>query len=393
MIRLGVIGCGSRISGMISGPFREVEPDIRVVGVVDPDEENARSRLAECDRKDVVFYPDPAAMIKGAKLDALAIGTRCNLHAPYAVDVAKYDIPLFLEKPVATSMDQALALEQAFEDSKCEVIVSFPLRVSPLCLLAREFIEQGAVGSPEHILGVNYVPYATCYWEFGYRDYEVTQGLFLQKATHDFDYMSFLMDASIVRVAATYTRGRIFGGNKPAGLMCSKCDEADTCLESPENRKRNGSGGVIADHLCVFGSDCGSPETGINEDSSSAIFEFASGVHGAYTQVFCTRRDAATRGATVSGYHGTVNFDWYTNELKRVRHHAPFSDKVTAGGGASHFGGDSELSHDFVGVIRGKSKSRTPIWAGIQSVYTCLAAKESAETGKFIAVRQVGSCG
>jgi hypothetical protein len=30
------------------------------------------------------------------------------------------------------------------------------------------------------------------------------------------------------------------------------------------------------------------------------------------------------------------------------------------------------------------------IWTGIQSVYACLAAKESAETGRMVKVRQVG---
>jgi predicted dehydrogenase len=126
----------------------------------------------------------------------------------------------------------------------------------------------------------------------------------------------------------------------------------------------------------------------MNEDSSSALLEYASGVHGVYTQVFYSRRDAGTRGATVSGYHGTVSFDWYKNELRRVRHHAPFSDTVKAGAGLSHFGGDIELARDFIAVIRGKGKSRTPIWTGIQSAYTCLAAKQSAKTGRFVKVRQ-----
>ena len=31
------------------------------------------------------------------------------------------------------------------------------------------------------------------------------------------------------------------------------------------------------------------------------------------------------------------------------------------------------------------------IWEGIQSVYACLAAKESAQTQQFVEVRQVGS--
>ena len=393
MVRLGVVGHGQRISSMIKNPFRQIEPELRVVGIVDPDEPGARSRLGDCDKQDAVFYTSLDEMMRKAELDALAIGTRCNLHTPYAIQAAAYDVPLFLEKPVAISMDQAVSLEHAFESAKCPVVVSFPLRVTPLCVLTRQYIAEGAVGTPEHVLASNYVPYGTVYWDQAYRNFAITQGLFLQKATHDFDYLCYLLGSPVVRVAAMHTRGRVFGGDRPADLHCSACSEQDSCLESPGNRERNGSGGTHADHACVFGVDCGSPEAGMNEDSSSALLEFASGVHGAYTQVFYSRRDSGTRGATISGYHGTLRFDWYTNELHRVRHHASFSDTIRASGGASHFGGDIELARDFIGVIRGKAESRTSIWMGVRSVYTCLAAKRSAETGAFVDVRQVGSVG
>jgi predicted dehydrogenase len=270
------------------------------------------------------------------------------------------------------------------------VLVSFPLRVSPLCELARERIAAGHVGTPEHVLAVNYVPYGTVYWEQEYRNYSITGGLFLQKATHDFDYLCYLLDSRITRVAATAHYGGIFGGNKPANLRCSACDEQETCLESPQNRRRNGSGGSLEDHPCVFSVACGTAATGTNEDTSSALVEFASGVHGVYTQVFFSRRDAAARGATVSGYHGTIDFDWYRNELRYVRHHRPFTDHVGAGQGLSHFGGDAELGRNFVGMIAGMEKSRAPIQAGIASVYACLAARESARTGRFVEVRQPG---
>ena len=390
MIRIGVAGYGNRINGVISHILRKVEPDIRVVGVVDPDEAGVRTRLAECDRDDVVFYPNLDAMVRRGELDALAVGTRCNLHAPYAIQAAKYDLPMYLEKPVAVNMRQAAGLERAFENSRCQVVVSFPLRVSPLCVLARRYVAEGAVGAPVHIAAVNYVPYGTTYWEGGYRNYKITQGLFLQKATHDFDYMTYVMGEPIVRVAAMMTQGKVFGGDKAAGLKCSECDERLTCLESPENRTRAQTGGRRDDHLCPFSIDCGTPETGLNEDCSSALVEFASGAHGIYTQVFYARRDAGTRGATVSGHLGTVMFDWYTNELKRVRHHAPFSATERAGEGASHFGGDSELAYDFIGLIKGTAKSRSPIETGIRSVYSCLAAKQSAERGQFVKVRQFG---
>jgi predicted dehydrogenase len=389
-MRIGVIGNGHRISNVVHKVIAEVEPAVRVVAVIDPDEPGARSRLSDEENEDVVFYDDVDGMMRNANLDGVAIGTRCNLHASYASQVARYDVPLFLEKPVAVNMDQALQLERAFEHSRCPVVVSFPLRVSPLCRLARTYVEGGVIGGAEHVLGVNFVPYGSVYFEKAYRNYDITQGLFLQKATHDFDYLMYLVGKPIVRVAAVMTQGRVFGGSKPSGLWCSECREAATCEESPQRRARNLSGGAVADHPCVFGEDIGSPNTGMNEDSSSALLQFADGTHGAYTQVFFTRRDAATRGATISGYQGTVSFDWYTNELRFVRHHAPFSDTVRADGGMSHFGGDLELAYDFAAVVGGSGRSRTPIETGLQSVYACIAAKQSAETGAFEEVRQVG---
>ena len=388
MIRLGVIGYGGRIHGIIDHVLRRLNPEIRVVGLVDPNEEGTRQRLAECDRQDAVFYKSMDELVRRAKPDALAIGTRCNLHTPFAIQAARYDLPLFLEKPVAVTMKQATDLEKAFRKSRCQAVVSFPLRVSPLCELGRRYIEEGAVGNPVHVTAINYVPYGTVYWEQPYRDWDITHCLFLQKATHDFDYLSYLMGSPIVRVAATATRGQVFGGKKKAGLVCSRCDEQEICLESPQNRRRNGSGGVHSDHLCLYSVDCGEGHR-LNEDASSALLEFASGAHGVYTQVFYSRRDAAARGATVSGYQGTVSFDWYSNELKRVRHHAPFSAVERAGEGASHFGGDQALGYNFLDVIKGAGPSRTPIQTGIQSAYACLAATESAQKGRFVPVRQV----
>lgn len=389
MIRFGIVGCGGRGAGMTFA-LVNAYPEVKVVGVVDPDERGARARLGDCGRK-AVFYKTLKEMVRKGRLDCLMIATRCHQHTPYAIEAAACDIPLFLEKPVAISMEQAQALECAYQKARNSVVVSFPLRVSPLCRLTRQYVEEKAVGRPEHILAVNYVPYGTIYFDGGYRNYAITQGLFLQKATHDFDYMMYLMGNPIVRVAAMKICGRVFGGCKQRGLVCGSCGEARTCLESPENRKLTDAGGDNNDHPCVFGEEIGTPRTGMNEDASSALVEFADGAQGVYTQVFFTRRDAGARGATISGYHGTLRFDWYTNELRRVRHFAPFSDTIRAGGNASHFGGDTALLKNFMDVVKGAAPSLTPIGIGIQSVYACLAAKESAETGKYVKVRQTGA--
>lgn len=391
MIRLGVVGYGLRASYVVGRTLREHLPGLRVVGVVDPDREGARARLPEEDRKDARFFGSLDEMVRKGRLDALFIGTRCHLHTPYALKAARYDLPLFLEKPVATSMPQALALERAFEKSRCRVVVGFPLRVTTICEEARRLVRMGAIGTPEHVHAVNFVTYGTVYWEVGYRNYAVTQGLFLQKATHDFDYLQHALGSNIVEVAAMANWGRVFGGKKRAGLMCSRCGERRTCLESPENRARNDSGGRLVDHHCVFGRDCGTPETGTNEDCSSALMRFANGAHGVYSQVFFSRRpDAAARGTTISGYRGTIRFDWYRKELVHVRHHEPRTDITRFPDDSSHFGGDGVLARSFLSLIRGRKESVASIHDGIRSVYACLAAKESSLTRKFVKVRQVG---
>lgn len=389
MIKLGIIGYGSRIHNMVR-TFRKVEPDVRVHTILDPDIDGVRARLDAEDREEVHFVDDMDAFLSHPAFDAIAIGTRCNLHAPLAARVAATDLPLFLEKPVAVSMEQALALERAFEGSSCETVVSFPLRLTPLCTHVARLIDQGAVGRVEHIRAFNQVTYGTCYFDHvGYRNFEVTQGLFLQKATHDFDYLMMLAGSPIVRVAALEGRGRVFGGTRPPGLRCSACEDAETCPESPGQRARHGAGGSLADHACLFGRDLGTPETGMNEDASSALFAFASGAHGVYSQVFFSRRDAAARGAVISGYQGTVSFDWYRNEARLVRHHLPVSDCAQTTTGHDHMGGDIELARNFIDVIRGKARSRATIRDGLQSVYTCLAARESAARGGFVEVRQL----
>jgi predicted dehydrogenase len=363
MIKLGVIGFGSRISSIVKAVVAH-DPEFHVTGVVDPDERSARKRLPEADRDEVKFYPSLASLVKRGRPDALLIGTRCDLHARYAIAAAKTGLPLFLEKPIATTLRQARGIERAWRDAKSEVVVSFPLRVSHLCEEAKQRIDAGAVGRVEHLLATNYVAYGNVYFDRWYRDYQITGGLFLQKATHDFDYLSYLAGSPIIRVAAMMTQGRI---------------HQDKTLEP--------SGG---NPDVAYYPEIGTPVTGMNEDSSSALLEFATGAKGVYTQVFYTRGKAEQRGATLSGLHGTLQFDWYDNNLRVVPHAIDTEpESYQPPEGFEHFGGDAVLAANFSDVVLGKARSRTPIKAGLKSVYACLAARKSAQTGRFVNVEQV----
>ncbi|HJN18145.1 MAG TPA: gfo/Idh/MocA family oxidoreductase, partial [Armatimonadota bacterium] len=120
-----------------------------------------------------------------------------------------------------------------------------------------------------------------------------------------------------------------------------------------------------------------------NEDSGNAIIEFESGVQASYSQNFFARNKAGARGARLLGYKGTIEFDWYTGEVRVFEHHSARVDTIRFEGGGSHFGGDSELCYDFLQIVKGAGHSRSPIEAGIVSAASCLAARKSAETRTF----------
>jgi predicted dehydrogenase len=292
-------------------------------------------------------------------------------------------VPLFLEKPVATTWSDLLALRAAGAQSTAQTVVSFPLRVTPLVQLAKEIIDSGQIGTVEHVQAYNNVPYGGVYFHYWYRDENETGGLWLQKATHDFDYLNYLVGIQ-PRVISAMTSKQIFKGEHAAGLFCKDCDEQDTCMESPRNLflKRAETNRIdetpFPTYQCSFAVDTG------NEDSGSALVRYESGMHLAYTQNFFARKGAATRGATLLGYKGTIEFDWYTDELKVHMHHTPRSETHKLDSKAmSHGGGDLVLAQSFINIITGQAPSIAPLDAGLLSVLMCLKARESARTMTF----------
>src|SRR5215213_391186 len=235
-----------------------VDPGVRIWAVADPDMGSARRRLVmvEPARAEARMYPSADAMLEDpADYDGVVIGTRCHMHTRMAIKVASVGLPLFLEKPVSISLEELAALREAFRGREGEVVVSFPLRHTPLFSKVLEVVRSGVLGTINQIQAVNNVPYGGVYFGQWYRDYDVTGGLWLQKATHDLDYINQLVGAAPTAVVATSTR-KIFGGTMPADLTCATCPATGDCAESPAAiEARDDDGGMgRGDHACAFSS-------------------------------------------------------------------------------------------------------------------------------------------
>lgn len=378
MLRVGIIGYGGRVSHM-ARQLEIFKIPYRVAAIADP-----RSSELEASGDmllaDTTFYADADTMLANEELDGVMVGTRCLLHTEMALKVAPYGLPLFLEKPVSITFDQLKALDAAYRGYAAPTVVSFPLRLSPVVERVKELIDADAIGTVEHMIAFNDVPYGQVYYRRWYRDYALAGGLWMQKATHDLDYVHYLVGQEPEVVAATKAR-RVYGGDKPFDLRCVDCPELETCPESPFTRFYKGFEGSevddASDSMCLFSKGI------VNQDMGNCIITYKNGAQASYSQNFFARHNAARRGARLIGYKGTIEFDWYKNEIQLYSHVSPTVDTMRFGGQMPHFGGDRELCLDFLRAMRDGQASRSPMSAGILSALTCLWARESSETQTF----------
>ena len=380
MLNVGAIGYGNRIK-LIIKLLEEFDCKMTAITDVRNDEIKAGLTAEGKDLDAIHFYSDPNEMLVNEKLDGICIGTRCSLHAQMASLVIKKKVPLFLEKPVATTTNDLDNLKSTLNentDMNDRIVVSFPLRLTPHVKCVREILNSGKLGQIEHIQAINNVPgYARGYYHGWYRDEKETGGLWLQKATHDFDYINYLLGIKPKKIF-TISSKQVFKGDRPAGLLCEKCGEQEDCPESPPNIASYGEGGKPGPNCyCCFAKDTG------NHDSGSALVLYETGMHVVYSQDFISRKGAAKRGAIFTGYKGTVEFDWYTNTVKVFMHTENRQETYQINAAGGHSGGDLALAKNFINVMRGKEKSVSSIFDGILSARMCLQAQRSTETGLY----------
>jgi len=385
MLRVGIIGYGGRVSHMAKA-MQVFGIPYQVTAVADPQADRIRA-ADDGFLSQARFYASADELLAHAgELDGLMIGTRCHLHTELACKVAPIGLPLFLEKPVSISFAQVQQLQAAYANVNTPVVVSFPLRLSPVLQKVKEIIDSGQIGTVEQIVACNDVPYGTVYFRTWYRNYALTGGLFLQKATHDLDYINYLLGAQPRQISAMNAR-RVFGGTMPWDQHCKDCELRESCPESAFTRFRIGFEQPQGVQYSANGDHCVFSEGFELEDMGSCQIEYDSGAQVSYTQNFFARYKAEQRGARLYGYKGTIEFDWYKNQIQIFSHTSPTVQTIDFTGDMPHFGGDRELCYDFLMALRDRTPSRSPLAAGILSALTCLWARESAQTRQFCTVQ------
>ena len=158
MLRLGIIGYGKRANDIWSKTMKDTGL-VTVAAIADPKAESIKAKfgglLPECK-----YYTNAKDMLDSEKLDGVLVATRCNLHTKFAKLVAKYDLPLFLEKPVSITYEELEDLQSIVTQMNHKTVVCFPLRLSQIVETVKDIIDRGCIGEIAQVQAYNNVNYA-----------------------------------------------------------------------------------------------------------------------------------------------------------------------------------------------------------------------------------------
>lgn len=142
-IRVAVIGCGA-IAQRRHIPEYEVNPNVELVAFADPVLERAQTYAEKHDAK---AYADYKQMLKEVKADAVSVCTPNYLHAPAAIAAANAGAHVLVEKPMATTAEECLAMIEAARKNGVYLMVGHNQRYMPPHVKAKEILDSGKLGS------------------------------------------------------------------------------------------------------------------------------------------------------------------------------------------------------------------------------------------------------
>lgn len=147
-IRWGIIGCGA-VTEVKSGPAYQNTSGFSLDAVMRRDLEKAKDFAK---RHGVPkFYDTADALINDTEIDAVYIATPPDTHKFYGLKVVKAGKPCCIEKPLAPTYNDGLAIVKAFNDHKVPLFVAYYRRSLPRFLQLEKWLKANEIGDVRHI--------------------------------------------------------------------------------------------------------------------------------------------------------------------------------------------------------------------------------------------------
>lgn len=234
-IRVGIIGTGSRgitcIGRQIAEQSRELDMTITAFCnrtesrmQIALDELNEVARAAGNDPFDPSFYSDPLDLINDEQVDLIVITSPTAAHAEATIPALKSGKKVYLDKPIAHTLEDAVAIRQAEFEAGNPMIMGFTRRYEAPWLKLHEMVESGVIGDLKMMLIRAVLPYSF-YFQTWHRSRAVSGGALNDKGSHYTDVFNWFAgsDTRATRVNAFGGRN-VFIERDDAPEFCATCD-------------------------------------------------------------------------------------------------------------------------------------------------------------------------
>lgn len=146
-VKVAVIGAG--FMGSMHASIFAQSPGAELVAVVDQTLDLARTIAAR--HPGCRAYRSHDELLAAETLNLISICTPDNLHREAALAAAAKGVHLFIEKPIASTMEDGEAITAAADKARIKLSVGYLLRFDPRYAQARRLIADGKIGDPIHL--------------------------------------------------------------------------------------------------------------------------------------------------------------------------------------------------------------------------------------------------
>ncbi len=393
--RIAVIGCGSRGRGY-PWMLKKLGLKFSLIALADPDEK-ALHLVNNLYAKDkALLFKNGEELIKkcGKELDGVIIASPNDTHTRPAALAIRNGIKLFLEKPVATRVEDFKTLWQTYSIYKTQNVVAFVLRYTPFYQKINQIVKTGMLGEIFSIDAAEIMSdrLSMLFTRGSWRPEVVKSGgLLLEKCCHDVDILNWLVDSKANRVFSFGSRKFFNSITSNHGEFCSDCPQEVDCRFSQFKIIESFKANTPAEHFDFNAAKSSDEKCAYCEhpypDRQVMNIEYENGVICNLTVVQAQPKNERT--IAIFGSKGRLYGSLNENMITVYHHRGPNEEerediKVTSDG-TGHGGGDSVLNRDFIDLLQAKVNHVRPgLKEGIESAILCIAADESRETGQAV---------
>ncbi|GIJ48229.1 streptomycin biosynthesis protein StrI [Virgisporangium aliadipatigenens] len=409
-LRLVVAGAGLRGIGYARRAVASGRA--RVVAVAEPDPQRRAQFAAEFGiAGELVFahWRDLAAA--GRVGDAVVVATQDQMHADPTVAFAELGYHILLEKPMATTEDDALRIAAAVEKAGVIFAVCHVMRYTPYTEALKRLLDEGAVGrlvSVQHLEPIGWWHFAHSFVRGHWNSSRTSAPLLLTKACHDIDWLLYLFGTAPARVSSFGGLSHFRPEEKPAGATdnCLTCPVEPSCPYSAKRLYLSCLGdpdaefwplsAVTAEHTpegveralrtgpygrCVY--------SGHNDvvDHQVVSMSFADGATCAFTLTAFTPMEG--RRTRLFGTHGYIDGDntlLHVTDFRTGATRTIDTGALEGTGGDGHHGGDTAITDVFLAAVETGDPTLLPSDAAssLLSHRVVWAAERARETGTVV---------